>query len=84
MNNKDMPAMPQNGAFSLADDFNRSVDMGGMGLTKLEHFAGLAMQGFCSRDQTPDTLATVNKIAGVSVEMAKALLAQLDKVSDDE
>jgi hypothetical protein len=36
--NKDMPAMPQSGAFSASDDFNDSEDMGGSGLTKREHF----------------------------------------------
>lgn len=79
VNNGDMPAMPQSGAFSVADDFNSSEDMGGVGLSKLEHFAGLAMQGFCSKSQAPDALATVGKVAAVSVEMAKALLAQLEK-----
>ena len=39
MNNKDMPAMPLTG--NIYEDFNGTTEQG-RGLTKLEHFAGLA------------------------------------------
>lgn len=83
MNNADMPAMPQSGTEGVSGHTNSSEDWGGKGLTKLEHFAGLAMQGLCSKSSVPDTLSTVNKVAAVSVEMAKALLQQLEGGEDE-
>jgi hypothetical protein len=47
------------------------------GLTKLEHFAGLAMQGYAAADTELDH--TAGLIAQWSVENAKALLAELEK-----
>tara|TARA_R110002049_G_scaffold262961_2_gene439013 strand:+ start:167 stop:418 length:252 start_codon:yes stop_codon:yes gene_type:complete len=77
VNNGDMPAIPQNGAFSVADDFNSSEDMGGTGLSKLEHFAGLAMQGFISAGV--NGMPSPDDIALLSARYAEALLAQLEK-----
>lgn len=42
MNNSDSPAMPQSGTESQYGDLNSSNDWGGSGITKREHFAGLA------------------------------------------
>ena len=47
-----------------------------------KELAGLAMQGFCSKCSAPDTLSTVNKVAAVSIEMAQALLQQLEGGED--
>jgi hypothetical protein len=78
MNNADMPAMPQ----PIAANENEFLDTkeyseGNSGLTKREHFAGLAMQGLITlkgRDCS-DTEITAMQC----VRMADALLAQLDK-----
>jgi len=80
MNNSDMPAMP-----SADIDLDQSeADYGGgrfvrnLGLTKLEHFAGLAMQGLLvnmGRNEFND----VDRIAEGAVNAAKALLAELEK-----
>lgn len=87
MNNADMPATPlPNGADDrpyVLMDGEKFQKNHAIGLTKLEHFAGLAMQGFCSKSSAPDTLSTVNKVAAVSVEMAKALLQQLEGGEDE-
>ncbi len=84
--NKDMPAMPQNGAFSVADDFNSSEDMGGMGLTKLEHFAGLAIPPMemiieaMTEHSSPFTLDDyITCAVSYKIKEAKALLAQLEE-----
>jgi hypothetical protein len=46
------------------------------GLTKLEHFAGLAMQGHLAGDLE---FYGAKEVAENSVEYAKALLAELEK-----
>ena len=77
MNNKDMPAMP------LSVQMDKSVDDTSMperyrtGLTKLEHFAGLAMQGLITLKGSDCQDADIT--ANQCVRMAKALLSQLDK-----
>ena len=48
-----------------------------VGLTKREHFAGLAMQGLLSGD-IEDNL-TIGHIATCSVEIADALLKEINK-----
>ena len=91
--NSDMPAMPQSD--SMAEQWIDPTDTSkgtyyATGLTKLEHFAGLAMQGFLSNSvmgdsNLHDSASEWKKdIAESSVEFANALLSQLDKVSDDE
>ena len=79
MNNSDMPAMPLTG--DAYTDINggqycegRVED--GMGLTKREHFAGLAMQGLIAADNKG-----AHRIAHDAVNLADALLAELDKES---
>ena len=79
MKNSDMPAMP------LATDFQMYVDQKdhskGMtpafGLTKLEHFAGLAMQGILSCPAYQKW--NKEEIAEGAVIFAKALLEELEK-----
>ena len=55
-------------------------DRFGLGLTKREHFAGLAMQGILSNGHYQAPRA--NKLTGMAIDAlaaADALLAQLDK-----
>ena len=80
--NKDMPAMP---IFDKRGD-TESYDESGVrlsGLTKLEHFAGLAMQGMLASKYYSDFAGkyadhTVG-IAACAVDHAEALLAQLEE-----
>jgi len=87
MNNADMPAMPTAVIDTHVDEL---MEGGGRfhvsnGLTKLEHFAGLAMQGLVTAQDEDGTWAHDSKtVASTAVSYAKALLAELDKVSDDE
>jgi hypothetical protein len=74
MNNADMPAMP------MSEDDSITWLQGGSvleGLSKREHFAGLAMQGFISAggNGMPDQY----ELALLAVGYADALLAELDK-----
>lgn len=62
MDNKDMPAMPV-----------RSNNT--YGLTKREHFAGLAMVGLLSNSGHP---RTGEEIISMSIEAADALLSALE------
>ena len=69
MNNSDMPAMPfveGDGPCSVAT-----------GLTKREHFAGLAMQGILISD--PQQSSSSRYIARQALEVADALLAALEQ-----
>jgi hypothetical protein len=71
MNNADMPAAPlgKDGSFKNA-----------IGLTKREHFAGLAMQGLCSVcDSDGCWTHNAGMTATAAIEYADALLAELDK-----
>ncbi len=68
MNNADMPAMPS--LIEWQADFRS-------GLTKREHFAGLAMQGFLASNGNRSIRGSIPTIA---VEYADALLAELEKV----
>jgi len=65
---------------TIEDNGNPSVTY--LGLTKREYFAGLAMQGICvekyvKRDDDREV------IAKWSVEMADALLAELEKTKEE-
>ncbi len=79
MDNKDMPAMP------ISEDDGDRVDMGVKiytGLTKREHFAGLAMQGLCHAIDAQGTWAHDSEtVADAAVRYADALLAELDEAS---
>jgi hypothetical protein len=86
MDNKDMPAMPtglvDEDVFNSEGKFCGTVEARYVGLTKLEHFAGLAMQGWLARcANAPHSIKLEpNDMAAVAVSMADALLAELDKV----
>lgn len=85
-----MPAMPLTS--NAYEDFagydgtkNTSYNPECQGLTKFEHFAGLAMQGLVTAQDEGGTWAHDSKtVALTAVSYAKALLAELDKVNDDE
>jgi hypothetical protein len=76
MDNKDMPAMP------ISEEDTDRIDVGVKiytGLTKREHFAGLAMQGLLSNNKSTGENLYLD-MSEVSVFIADALLAELDKV----
>jgi hypothetical protein len=78
MNNSDMPAMPNTNPETYPTPCPINY---GHGLTKREHFAGLAMQGWLARcGNTPHSVKLEpDVIAAVALSMADALLAELDK-----
>jgi hypothetical protein len=85
MNNKDMPAMPtglvDEDVFNSEGKFCGTVEANYVGLTKREHFAGLAMQGLCHAIDSQGTWAhDPETVAESAVTYADALLAELDKV----
>lgn len=82
-NNGNMPAMPkglcvENGEFYGNDDEE-------LGLTKREQFAAMAMQGLLSNSNMGDSnlwptpQEWVKQMTETGVEMADALLSQLEK-----
>jgi len=75
MNNADQPAMPVP-TVRFDEESNEITVMGTTGLTKREHFAGLAMQGllaYTGEDQFVGDLA----FARAAVHYADALLKEL-------
>jgi hypothetical protein len=75
MNNADMPAnvVPE-------EHWDRSLSAPATGLTKREHFAGLAMQGLCSGcDSDGCWTHDAGITAAAAIEYADALLAELSK-----
>lgn len=88
MNNSDMPAMPLSGDayqdFAGYDETrNTSYNPECQGLTKREHFAGLAMQGLIASLALFTTASTTEywkkNTIEAAVEFADALLKELDK-----
>jgi hypothetical protein len=86
MNNADMPAMPLTG--DAYTDINGTANcqgsiQDGMGLTKREHFAGLAMQAMISSKYYGDFNETAHErpegIAVNALRHADALLTELNK-----
>jgi hypothetical protein len=84
MNNADMPAMPQpiaGNSHEFVDTTEYSSENGG--LTKREHFAGLAMQAMISSKYYGDFNETAHeRPEGVAVNAllhADALLTELNK-----
>jgi hypothetical protein len=76
--NSEMPAMPARGVEGHPFNSYTGWPKGtALGLTKLEHFAGLAMQGHLAGDL--ECIATAKQVAAASVEYAKYLLAELEK-----
>ena len=78
MKNSDMPAMPLD---SVAEsDVSQGYEYECAGLTKREHFAGLAMQGILANQNYESPRRA--KIAGMvedSLHFADALLQELEK-----
>ena len=78
-----MPAMPQ----PIASHIDEVIDTKeycpeNAGLTKREHFAGLAMQGILSNGHYQAPRA--NKLTGMAIDAlaaADALLAQIERVN---
>ncbi len=83
MKNADMPAMP----LSDACIGEHAASAFASGLTKREHFAAMAMQGFLANswqakelDETGDTSGEqMSVVAATSVTIADALLAELER-----
>lgn len=79
MKNADMPSMPVRGATGTTYDSSQGwPPTATIGLTKLEHFAGLAMQGYITRFPL-GSMAGPTEVAEESVSLAKALLEELEK-----
>ncbi len=79
MNNADMPAMP------ISEEDTDRIDVGVKiytGLSKREHFAGLAMQAILSNSCLIDNLTTcsVDWLVKKAAIVADAQLNELDKV----
>ncbi|MBL4795899.1 MAG: hypothetical protein JKY50_00640 [Oleispira sp.] len=80
MNNSDMPAMPLTGDAYIdinGSAFARGSVEPGMGLTKREHFAGLAMQGLVSNHNY--VMGNEDSLSDLALTIADALLAELEK-----
>ena len=78
--NSEMPAMPLTGDAYTDINGNALCEgsiQDGMGLTKREHFAGLAMQGFISAGH--GGMPNASELANYAVRYADALLLELDK-----
>jgi hypothetical protein len=80
MDNKDMPAMPKGLVVTEGGDIYGNEDSE-LGLTKREHFAGLAMQAILSNSCLIDNLTTgsVDWLVKKAAIVADAQLAELDK-----
>ena len=78
MKNQDMPAFPvfNEEGDTIVDD--HSFLTGAAGLTKLEWFTGLAMQG-CMANSGFSKKMDVSGVSGVALDTAKALLEELEK-----
>ena len=72
MNNADMPAMPHDIVFGKGYPLNYEPT----GLTKREHFAGLAMQGVMANEEE---YPKWSDLARASVAAADALLKALEQ-----
>jgi hypothetical protein len=84
MNNADMPAMPKGLVVTEFGDVYGNEDSE-LGLTKREHFAGLAMQGLCHAIDSQGTWAhDAETVAGTAVRYADALLVELDKAKQND
>ena len=85
MKNSDMPAMPCNYSkpSKSSDPLATPIWVEAKGLTKLEHLAGLVMQGIMASGDAPSFVDSKNwnesKIIGDSIDLAQALLDELEK-----
>jgi hypothetical protein len=78
MNNSDMPAMPNTNPETYPTPCPINY---GYGLTKREHFIGIAMQGILSNSCLIDNLTpgSVDWVVAKAIILADAQLAQLEK-----
>ena len=74
MKNSDLPAMPQSNDVLVAA-FLDAFKCAPNGLTKREHFAGLAMQGFIAAGVMG--MPNASEIAELSIKYAEEVLQQL-------
>ncbi len=74
MNNSDMPAMPSDHTYIDGDINCREMHTG---LTKREHFAGLAMQGIMASIKD-DQVWSMTDVARTAIQMSSVLLEELD------
>lgn len=81
MKNEDKPSMPVCYEMDEALD-GHQPKIYRSGLTKREHFAGLAMQGCAAAFKRCILGGDFNTIAITSCQMADALLAELEKSND--
>jgi hypothetical protein len=80
MKNSDMPANPISVSQGASGDFLTTDDYGvGMGLSKREHFAAMAMQGIASNHSLVDDAGSAEWVAKQSLSYADALLAALEE-----
>ena len=80
MNNADTPAMPISVSSSIDGNMCSSDFEYGEGLTKREHFAGLAMQGLLAAPSDNfKNQVSFSKYIEQSVIVADALLKELEK-----
>jgi hypothetical protein len=73
MNNSDMPAAPVITSTTMDTEQSTLTSVGTTGLTKREHFAGLAMQGLLAHYGDSDAYSIVS-----AVRYADALLKELE------
>ena len=75
-----MPAMPPTAEYCqlwVDDKDTKKGVVDALGLTKREHFAGLAMQGFIAAGGAG--MPNASELSGLAVKYADSLLAELDK-----
>ena len=75
MNDADMPAAPVVTSTTVDTEQSTLTSVGTNGLTKREHFAGLAMQGLLAHYGTDGA----DECASYAVEYANALLKALEQ-----
>jgi hypothetical protein len=79
MNNANMPAAPVIVSTTLWPEQSTLTSVGTTGLTKREHFAGLAMQGVMANEEE---YPKWSDLARASVAAADALLKALEQDND--
>jgi hypothetical protein len=78
MDNKDMPAMPNTNPETYPTPCPINY---GHGLTKREHFAGLAMQAIIAAGNIG---MPSGPLSAMAVKYAESILAELDKVNQND
>jgi hypothetical protein len=79
MSNKNQPAFPVSYVSTPMGDIYNSFGDGLGGVTKREYFAAMAMQGWLASYGGLQTVPDVKMVAAKAVELADALLAELEK-----